>query len=154
MCGMVLKIVYLEITRMLSLNGKDKNICFETKEKTIIQLCKSVSICMSAPPASIATSGWSDAELGTSDCTGCQITRRSIWDQTGVYGCKGLVHHQCIIWLVSGVGWYVDDVHGTWRENYRYQQAGFICIQPLNRTDRRGWWGARRAWIDGDMGPW
>ena len=34
MCGMVLKIVYLEITTMLSLNGKDKNICFEMKNNT------------------------------------------------------------------------------------------------------------------------
>ena len=49
MCGMVLKIVYLEITTMLSLNGKDKNICFETKKK-ILQLCTSVSPYLCWPP--------------------------------------------------------------------------------------------------------
>ena len=36
MCGMVLKIVYMEITTMLSLNGKDKNIYFETKKNNNI----------------------------------------------------------------------------------------------------------------------
>ena len=65
MCGMVLKIVYMEITTMLSLNGKDKNIYFETKKNN----SKSVSpyVCRS-PPASIVTSCWSDAEIGTSGC--------------------------------------------------------------------------------------
>ena len=40
MWGMVLKIVYLEITTMLSLNGKDKNICFETKKNNTTTVYK------------------------------------------------------------------------------------------------------------------